>query len=94
MSLMIELDPEVEERLQQEATRHGMPVADYARHLIEEGLPVPLDKKQKATLALLQSWVDQDATDDLEEIREAEAELEAFKRAMNANRAGESPLYP
>jgi predicted transcriptional regulator len=94
MTLTIELAPEVEERLQQEATRHGVPATDYARRLIEEGLQTPLTEKQKATLALLQSWVDQDATDDPEEIRAAEAELEAFKQAMNENRAGESPLYP
>jgi hypothetical protein len=94
MTLTIELTPEVEEQLQEEATRQGVPAAEYARRLIEQGLPTPSDQKQKAALALLQSWIDQDATDDPEEIRAAEAELEAFKRAMNENRAGESPLYP
>ncbi len=42
---------------------------------------------------LLQSWIDEDATDDPDEIRVAEQELAEFKRAMNENRAGERPLY-
>jgi hypothetical protein len=48
------------------------------------------------TSALLQSWIDQDATDDPEEIRKAEEELREFQRNMNAPRkeAGERLLFP
>ena len=44
-----------------------------------------------ATLELLASWRAQDATDNPEELRAAEQELAAFKKAMNENRdnAGE-----
>jgi hypothetical protein len=49
-----------------------------------------------ATLELLASWRRQDATDNPEDIRQAERELADFKRAMNESRAiaGETPLYP
>jgi hypothetical protein len=49
-----------------------------------------------ATLELLKSWRLQDATDNPEEVRAAEEEITAFKRAMNENRivAGEPLLYP
>ena len=49
-----------------------------------------------ATLELLRSWRMQDATDNPEDVRAAEEEIAAFKRAMNENRlvVGESLLYP
>ena len=52
--------------------------------------------KDHATIALLRRWREEDATDDPELIRQAELELEEFKRNMNANRrlAGAPPVYP
>ena len=49
-----------------------------------------------ATLELLRSWKLQDATDNPEEVRAAEEEIAAFKKAMNESRiaAGESLLHP
>ena len=49
-----------------------------------------------ATLELLASWRQQDATTDPEEVRAAERELAEFKKAMNENRAlaGEPVLFP
>jgi hypothetical protein len=48
------------------------------------------------TLALLESWAREDATDDPEKLRMARKELDEFMRAMNDNRAatGERILYP
>ena len=43
-----------------------------------------------ATLELLASWRHQDATDNPEELRTAEQELSAFKKAMNENRTAQS----
>ena len=91
---MIDLDPEEEDRLQDEATRHGLDPAEYSRRLIQNGLSTPLSDKQRAAISLLQSWIDEDATNDPEAIRAAEEELKAFKQAMNENRAAERPLYP
>ena len=49
-----------------------------------------------ATLELLASWRQQDATADPEQVRAAERELAEFKKAMNKNRAlaGEPVLFP
>ena len=49
-----------------------------------------------ATLELLASWRQQDATADPEQVRAAERELAEFKKAMNENRAlaGEPVLFP
>jgi len=48
------------------------------------------------TIALLEGWAREDATDDPEKLRRAQKELDEFKRAMNENRAatGERILYP
>jgi hypothetical protein len=40
MTLMIDLRPEVEERLREAATREGQEVDEYVRALIERHLPV------------------------------------------------------
>ena len=49
-----------------------------------------------ATLELLASWRQQDATTDPEQVRAAERDLAEFKKAMNENRklAGEPVLFP
>ena len=39
MVLMIELSPEKERALRREAARRGVPVAEYARALLEDRLP-------------------------------------------------------
>ncbi len=52
--------------------------------------------KQTATMALMKSWLEEDATDDPDEIQEAQEELREFKRNMNLPRkeAGARLLYP
>ena len=57
------------------------------------GAPGEIDTE---TLALLEAWAREDATDDPEKFRAARKELDDFKRAMNENRAatGERILYP
>jgi hypothetical protein len=59
-------------------------------------MPSSIDAENDATIALLQSWIAEDATDDPEEIRKAEEELAEFKRNINAPRkeAGERLLFP
>jgi hypothetical protein len=54
------------------------------------------DDENAASIALLQSWLEEDATDDPEEIRKAQEELDEFKRAINAERerAGARRIYP
>lgn len=58
--------------------------------------PVLVDPKAAASIALLQSWLAEDATDDPDELRQAQEDLDEFKRNMNAPRkeAGARLLYP
>lgn len=53
--------------------------------------PTPDNSK---TIALLEQWADEDATEDPAAIAQAERELAEFKRALNRNRPGESPVFP
>lgn len=52
--------------------------------------------RQTATMALMKAWLEEDATDDPDEIRAAEEELSEFKRNMNLPRkeSGGRLLYP
>ncbi len=55
-----------------------------------------LDPKAAASIALMQSWLEEDATDDPEELRIAAQDLLEFKRNMNIPRkeAGARLHYP
>jgi hypothetical protein len=46
------------------------------------------------TIALLQQWAQEDATDDPAAIARAEQELAEFKIALNANRPPDKPVFP
>ncbi len=71
---------------------------------LEESIPSPamketspvLDAENAAAVAQFRLWREQDATDDPEEIRKAEEELEDLRRNLNANRAatGERLISP
>jgi len=80
----ISLPPEVESRLQVEASRHGLPKEEYARNLIVEHLPPTGEGSSLA--ALLAQWEQEDATTDAAEIARRNQEVEEFKAAMNRNR--------
>lgn len=57
--------------------------------------PKPERPRDNATIALLESWLAEDAKMTPEEAAEAERELEEFLQALNRNRieAGERPLF-
>lgn len=105
MRLTIELTPQQDATLSAAARRKGIDRSDLARAIVADHLaeleapgntaPVP-DAENLAAIALLRSWLEEDATDDPEEIRKAEQELEEFRHNMNANRAaaGERLVYP
>lgn len=109
MTLNVDLTPEAEAWIQTEAIRQGVPPTEFVRKLVEQHVPpangaperVPqgapvIDAENAAAIALLDSWLEEDATDDSEEIRRAEAQYEDLKRNLNANRAelGERLVFP
>lgn len=101
MTLVIELTPEEEARLAAAAAQRGVEPAELARTIMAEHLPSVDNeteaerRKNAASIALLQSWLDEDATDDPEEIAAAERELSEFKQAVDAERerAGARRIY-
>src|SRR6185295_11518971 len=104
MSITIDLSPEVESRLAHEAARNGIEKTKYAGRLIEEHLPPhvgaengsspQLTEKQRSAIALLQSWIEEDATDDPEEIRKAGEEWEEFKASINKYHESDRIIFP
>ena len=103
MTLQVDFSPQTEAWINAQARQRGLLPADLVRRVIEESATIPAappikkaDSSQDATIALMQSWIAEDATDDPEEISQAEAELIEFKRNMNAPRkeAGARLLFP
>ena len=60
------------------------------------GAPLATGAIDTETLELLEVWAREDATNDPEKLRDAQKELDEFKKAMNENRAacGERIIYP
>lgn len=54
-----------------------------------------VSEKNAAAIALLQSWIEEDATDDPEKLRRADAEIAELTDNLNKNRidSGERPLF-
>ena len=67
-----------------------------SKPLDEPPLPLSGGSVDTATLELLAAWKAEDATTDLEKLREADEEITEFKKSMNANRAatGARLLFP
>lgn len=98
MQLTIDLTPTQEAQLLAVAESEGLDPQTLLQRLVSEQLPaamerrnlvapaVPISAENQAAIALLDSWIAEDATDDPEELRRAEEELAEFKRQMNANR--------
>ena len=59
------------------------------------GVPLAIGAIDPETLELLEAWAREDATDDPEKLKDAQRELDEFKKAMNENRAttGERLLW-
>jgi hypothetical protein len=88
MTLSIDLNTALEDRLKREAERRGIEPQAYARQLIEAGLPVDPEAQKsinQSTLELFRQW-DAERSTDPSEIARAERELAEFMAAMNQNR--------
>ncbi len=86
MTLRLELTPELEERLRQEASKDGKPVDVYALELI--GRRIGTNSQHGDLAALLESWI----TDgDAEEQKETG---DFLVRALDEDRPSSRPLFP
>ena len=61
MSLTIELPPEMERQLRDEAAREGQDTAAFARALLEERLAAARRERARRVAALLDEWDAEDA---------------------------------
>ena len=95
MTLTITLTVEEEARLRVAAQREGIDPAALVHQLVRAHLPTTPDENA-ASIALLQSWLAEGVMDNPDDIQQAQAELEAFKQTLNAERerAGARRIYP
>jgi hypothetical protein len=94
MDLIVELQPEVQERLESVARELSMEPSAYASRLIEAALPKHLSDRQRHLLEMLEQWDEEDKTDDPAVISERIAEWEEFKRSINEHHGSDRLVYP
>jgi len=92
LTVKLDLNPEVEARIAAQAAARGLPLDAYVQSLVEEA--ARLGPPGAATIALLDAWDAEDATDDPAELEQRRREFDQFKTAMNANRPGQRAIFP
>jgi len=92
MTVTLDLRPDELDALRRRADAEGVDIETVLHRLIALIVPPPasgmreerkLTEKQKALAALLQSWREEDQTDDPEELAERDRDLEEFKANLN-----------
>ena len=86
MTLTLNLTPELEQRLTQEAKRRGMPAEQFTLHLLEQHLP-PKDQCSEV-VTLLQSWIDEDNAEEQKETGEYLLQM------LDEDRLSDRKLFP
>ena len=94
MSIVIDLPPAQELRVNQEAQRNGISAVELIQRTLAERFPVASDEDASA-LALIEQWISEAPTDPRMQ-KEAEEDLLEFQRSINQTRqsAGARILYP
>jgi hypothetical protein len=86
MTLTLHLPPDLEQRLTQEATRHGLALDAYTLQLLDKSLP-PTDRRTEL-VTLLQSWIEDGNPEEQQETGEY------LIRALDEDRLADRPLLP
>ena len=86
MTLMLNIPPELEARLHEQAQRAGISTADYVLQTLSRHLP-PKDREAKL-VALLQSWIDAPDADEQTETGNF------LVRSLDEDRPSDRKLYP
>ena len=101
--ITLDLTPTEEAHISTVARQTGLAPADYVKKLVKENLPQvqpaetpAVDAENAAAIAQIRAWMEEEATNDPEEIRKADAELRELMQNLNKNRveSGEMPLFP
>jgi hypothetical protein len=85
MTLTIDISPEKEVRLRKKAAMAGVAPPEYVRNLVEDDLD-DLTEHQKAMLAVLDSFMEQD-----EEVHRDT--MECLRVALNEDRPGQRRIF-
>jgi hypothetical protein len=86
MVLTLNLPPDLEQRLAEEARRHGLPPDAYTLQLLRRSLPAKEDEER--LLDLLRSWIHEAAPEEQQETGEY------LIRALDEDRLAERALFP
>ena len=102
--ITIDFTPAEEAQVSTIARQIGLAPAEYVKKLVKEHLPPApaevnapkISAKNAAAIAQLQTWREEEFTDDPEELRQADADLHELLQNLNKNRieSGERPLFP
>jgi hypothetical protein len=95
MTLSIDLDEQLQAKLQDEARRRGVEPPEYARRLLEQGLRASGSADgNRATLDLLAAWGREDAGSAGAGPADGQGELDELKRRLNENRTSSRKPFP
>ena len=86
MTLTLHLPSELEQRLTQEATRHGLALDAYTIQLLDKSLPPK--ERHTELVPLLQSWLDEGDSEEQQQTGEY------LMRALDEDRLADRPLFP
>ena len=86
MTLTLHLPPELEQRLTQEAKRHGLALDVYTLQLLDKSLP-PKDRRAEL-VTLLQSWIEEGNPEEQQETGEY------LIRTLDEDRLADRQLFP
>ncbi|HZF07923.1 MAG TPA: hypothetical protein VFE33_03945 [Thermoanaerobaculia bacterium] len=86
MTITLSLPPDLEDRLQQEAERQGLPADALTLRLLDQHLPAKDVRGELVTL--IQSWIEEG------DAREQKETGEYLIRALDENRLSHRPLFP
>jgi hypothetical protein len=93
MTLSIDLNEQLQARLEEEARRQGVEPPEYARRLLEQSLlSGATDGGNRATLELLAAWGREDAATGA--AANGQADLDELKRSLNENRTSGRKPFP
>lgn len=85
MTLTLNLTADLEQRLIDEASRHGIPPDQFVLQVLKQSLPIHDQREQFA--ALLESWLEEDC----EEQKET---FEYLVRSLDEDRPSQRKLFP
>lgn len=79
--MLLTLEPELEQRLEWEASRNGLPLEKYATRILGEHVSQAEREQREAAIALIQSWIDEAGS-----VSEEEELDDEFFRNLEENR--------